>query len=209
MRKYILAFTFATLSAIACIAQSTAPGTSADAAAPASQASPIVPGRYEGAFETGGGRSTPIVLRILEGGGGLVDLPGQDLYGYPLAALAISGNHLAFLIGQGDGGSDGAIRFDAEVKDPASSPLFLEGSWSREGMGAGFRLAFVPAPATEDLALPVPVRGGVLKGSLLLPEGTGPFPLVVIDHYHSDCSGNCQHDSGKDFSYLKSSNGQK
>ena len=184
MRKLLFAAAFAAMAATATFAQTTAPGPSPatdPAASPAAaQPSPIVPGRYEGAFDIGGGQATPLILRILEGGGGLIDLPGQNLYGYPLSGIAISGGHLAFILGTGDPGAGNAIRFDADVKDPSVRPLRLEGGWSQNGAGSSLWLAWTPAPDTGDIPLSVEVKGGALRGSLLLPSGEGPFPLVVI-----------------------------
>jgi pimeloyl-ACP methyl ester carboxylesterase len=210
MRKLLLAAAFAAIAATATIAQTTDPAplppaastqavtpAAAQAAVPApssgsapladpaaaptaAQPSPIVPGRYEGALDIGGGQTMPLVLRILEGGGGLVDLPVQNLYGYPLSGIAITGGHLAFILGMGDAGDGSSIRFDADAKDPSGQPLRLEGSWSQNGTGSSFSLAWAPPPDTGDIPLAVKVKGGALRGSLLLPRGEGPFPLVVL-----------------------------
>lgn len=202
MRKFIIAALVATFvaagsmapaqSADTAAAQPSAPESTPAAPAPAEltpaaggnpaaeAASSIVPGRYEGSLDMGGGQSAPIVLRILEGGGGLVDLPSQNLYGYPLSGLAVSGSRLAFVLGSGDAETGGAIRFDAEVVDAAALPLRLEGGWTRNGSGAAFRLAWAPLPDSGDIPMSVAVRGGSLRGSLLLPAGEGPFPLVVL-----------------------------
>jgi hypothetical protein len=143
----------------------------------------IPPGRYEGSLNLGGGKVTPIVLRILEDGGGLVDLPGQSLYGFPLSGLVTSGGRIAFTMGaDAADGSGGALRFDARVSDPSdpSGPLRLEGTFSRANASGPFSLVWSPPPASDDQPFSVAVRGGRLRGSLLLPAGKGPFPLVVI-----------------------------
>lgn len=177
MRKLLIATALAAIVATATFAQTTDPSPAPSSAPEAAQPSPIVPGRYEGAFDIGGGQTAPLVLRILEGGGGLVDLPGQNLYGYPLSGIAVAGNHLAFVLGTE---AASAIRFDADVKDPSVRPLSLEGGWSQNGAGSSFSLAWAPPPDTGDMPLAVKVKGGELRGSLLLPRGEGPFPLVVI-----------------------------
>ena len=206
MRKFLLAAAIAAIVTAASFAQSADPATSpapadtpadTQAAAPAAtpaaspaatpaaapatgQPSPIAPGRYEGVLDIGGGQSTPIVLRILEGGGGLVDLPGQNLYGFPLSGISVTGAHLAFVLGTGNADAGGTIRFDADVLDVSVRPLRLEGSWSQNGMGSAFWLASAPPPETGESPVAVAVKGGSLRGSLLLPAGAGPFPLVVI-----------------------------
>lgn len=180
MRKFLLSAAIAVVAVTATFAQAADSAASSAAVPAAAQPSPIVPGRYEGAFDIGGGQTTPLILRILEGGGGLVDLPGQNLYGYPLSGIAVAGGHLAFVIGTGNAEGGSAIRFDADARDLSARPLRLEGSWSQNGMGSSFWLAWAPSPDTGDMALSVKVRGGALRGSLLLPAGEGPFPLVVF-----------------------------
>jgi len=172
MRKFLLATAIAAIATVASFAQAATPA--------GGQQSSIAPGRYEGVLDIGGGQSTPITLRILEGGGGLVDLPGQNLYGFPLSGIAVTGNHLAFVLGAGSAEAGSSIRFDADVKDASVQPLRLEGSWTQNGMGSAFWLAWAPPPDAGELPLAVEVKGGRLRGSLLLPAGTGPFPLVVI-----------------------------
>lgn len=192
MRKFLLAVAIAAFAATASFAQTSDPSViqppplpaATEAAAPEASAaaapSPIAPGRYEGAFDIGGGQSAPIVLRILEGGGGLVDLPAQNLYGYPLSGIAVAGGHLAFIIGTGNAEDGSAIRFDADVRNASVRPLRLEGHWTQNGVGAAFWLVSSPPPDTGEIPLAVKVKGGSLRGSLLLPPGDGPFPLVVI-----------------------------
>ena len=158
------------------VAQSAAPDVSPAAIA-------ITPGRYEGSLDTGNGAVTPIVLRLLPGGGGLVDLPGESLFGYPLSGLAISGDRLAFTLGAsspepGDG-AGAALRFDAAVVSTQPA-LRLEGSCGNaQGKAPFFLVATQAAPSPEE-EIAVRVKGGALHGGLLLPEGAGPFPLVVI-----------------------------
>jgi hypothetical protein len=147
----------------------------------------VVAGNYEGWMDLGKGQRASIGLRLLPGGGGLVDLPDQDLYGYPLSSLVVDGDHLAFFIGTE---GDGAIHFEAHSAParksaPSQPSILLEGSYGRQGSTSPFALGFVESPAKTSRknvgeAFDVAVRGGQLRGSLLLPEGRGPWPLAVI-----------------------------
>jgi pimeloyl-ACP methyl ester carboxylesterase len=126
-------------------------------------------------------------LKILPEGGGLIDIPTQNLYGYPLSGLGIQGKRLVFTLG-----ADPAslLRFDASLVGPEVPPRGgapfprLEGYYSKveAGVAAGgrFSLVALPTPASDDLPFDVEVSGGKLRGSLLLPAGEGPFPLVIL-----------------------------
>ena len=194
----------------------------APAASTAPAAASAVPsGRWDGWLDFGQGKA-PFSLRLLPGGGGLLDLPGQRLYGYPLASIRVEGASVAFLVGGGEGallftGSLAAAaqaaapaRSTAPAPEAAAAPAYgaaaaapagsegtraagdavaeaapdgrprISGRLSGQGAEGLFELALSPPEAAYGAALEVAVRGGVLRGSLLLPEGEGPFPLVVL-----------------------------
>jgi uncharacterized protein len=139
----------------------------------------IRPGLYSGSVQTGADTSSPMALKILEGGGGLLDLPDERVYGYPLSSLKVEGGKLSFSIG---GGEAGDLRFSGtlEAATDGKAAMRIAGRFSRGETGGSFSLA----PSAEDdqagTSFAVAARGGSLKGSLLLPEGATPMPLVII-----------------------------
>lgn len=144
------------------------------AAVPAA-AQEIPSGRWDGWLDFGQGRA-PLSLRLLPGGGGLLDLPGQRLYGYPLASIQVQGPSLAFLVG----GGEGALLFAGSLVAGPDERSRISGRLSGQGGEGSFELALSPPEAAYGEELEVAVRGGALRGSLLVPEGEGPFPLVVL-----------------------------
>ena len=71
----------------------------AEGSEPSSRSSSIGPGLYDGNLELAEGKMTELSLRLLPNGGGLLDIPGQGLFGYPLSGLLIEGNHIVFTLG--------------------------------------------------------------------------------------------------------------
>lgn len=180
MRKL---FAFALL-ALACLALPASPlaaeesSASTQAPAPTPAPSPdsagaIVPGLYAGTVQTGAESSSPIALKILEGGGGLLDLPDENVYGYPLASLKVEGSRLSFSVG---GSGSEALRFEGSLE---AAPRIV-GRFSRGEVGGSFSLSPEPPDLSSGEPLSVAARGGALKGSLLLPEGKAPCPLAIL-----------------------------
>lgn len=167
------------------VAPSAPPALAPDSAHAANPVPAIAPGLYSGSVQTGPDSSSPMALRILEGGGGLLDLPDESVYGYPLEALRIEGTRLSFAVG---GGESGDLLFSGELvasgtganQGGAGQGPRIEGRFSRGEVGGSFSLALSAEDAGAGSPLSVPVRGGRLSGSLLLPEGSGPWPLVLI-----------------------------
>jgi pimeloyl-ACP methyl ester carboxylesterase len=165
----------------------------------------IYPGRFEGELNLADGPS-PMVLRLLEGGGGLIDLPGQDIYGYPLSRLAVSEDSIRFSVGfPGDSGG----RLDFELKRTLSlgktSAIRLVGSYTGSGGSGRAWLAPTRDAPTAGIPLPIEVKGGQLRGKLLLPKGWGPYPLVIIvpGSGTTDMDGNNYAVPGKSDAYLQ------
>ena len=113
MRK-LAAFALIALASIALLAP---PLAAEEASAPSPAPPPnsseaIGPGLYSGSVQTGADSSSPIALRILEGGGGLLDLPDEKVYGYPLSSLRVEGPKLSFSVG----GESGELRFEGALE---------------------------------------------------------------------------------------------
>ncbi len=184
------------------------------------QGAAITTGRYEGELDIGGGRKTPIVLRLLPSGGGLVDLPMQGLYGYPLASLMVKGDSLAFLLGTDSSGGapgngDGTLRFDAKAFATGGAlvsgraALRLEGKYSKGDSVGPFHLLSAPDDESAGYEVDVAMSGGSLRGSLLVPEGpqlaspppsakpTMPLVILVAGAGATDRDGNNYNVPGK------------
>lgn len=141
-------------------------------AAASAFAAPDWMGRWEGGLELAEGRMS-FGLSLVEGGG-LLDLPDANLYGYPSAKATISGDSLSisFRFGAGDFTLSGTWSGDR-----------VEGIYTQGSGGGSFfmlRSSFQP-----DATSAVSMRGrdgSVLAGTLLSPPGTGAVkpPLVIL-----------------------------
>ena len=127
-------------------------------------------GRWDGRLEIGEG-GMPFSVRIVEAGA-LLDLPGEELYGYPSASAEASadGLRLAFRFGGGlltlTGGLEGGS---------------VSGAFSQGAAGGAFSMERSAAPAAPGTARVVRgADGSALYGTLLEPTGTGRPPLVIL-----------------------------
>lgn len=151
-------------------------------------------GRWEGALRIGEA-SLPLVVRVSEGANGLVavmDSPAQGARDMPISGLAETGGTVRFAIPSVGGRFEGARSADGST---------WTGSWSQGGASLPLILtrvattAEVAAPtAPERPQTPVPPfpyeaeavtfrnegAGITLAGTLTTPEGSGPFPVVVL-----------------------------
>lgn len=145
---------------------------------------------------------TPFSLRLLEDGGGLIDLPGQGIYGYPLTSLEAGPDSLRFSVGL-SGDASGWLSFEF-LKAPGQDGR-LQGRFSGSGGSGEAWLAPMPSPPRPGQALAIPVKGGRLHGDLILPEGSGPFPLLIIvpGSGTTDRDGNNYAVPGKNDAYLQ------
>lgn len=151
-------------------------------------------GRWEGALRIGE-VSLPLVVRVAEGTDGLVavmDSPAQGARDMPITNLTEAGGTVRFAIPSVGGRFEGARSADGAT---------WTGSWSQGG--AGLPLILTRVATTAEVAAPVaPVRpqtpvppfpyeteevtfrnegaGITLAGTLTTPEGSGPFPAVIL-----------------------------
>ncbi len=132
-------------------------------------------GRYEGLFESAGAREA-LVLRVFSGGA-LLDLPAEGLYGYPLPSFYREGGRFGFLLGSGEA----APRFEGTLSRGDEGELVFAGAVSLRGERVGaYTLRPAPEPHERGEPFSLAVKGGELRGSLLVPEGAGPFPLCIL-----------------------------
>jgi len=149
------------------------PLTALGAQAPSRSPAPL---RLEGELRVptpgGGTQDETLALRILPEGYGLVDLAGRSILGFPVLPLSWNGQLLAFSMGEGAGRVD----FSGRTVEGGR----VEGKVS-QGQVEG---SFVLAPAVDrgegGAETGIEVPGGVIRGSLLLPEGKGPWPLLIL-----------------------------
>jgi pimeloyl-ACP methyl ester carboxylesterase len=168
-----------------------APPGAVPAVVPAPPAAAIGAGRWSGGLDFGQGREE-MNLRILSEGG-LLDLPGQRLFGYPLSGIRIEGTRIVFALfagktaGQHVGASSpdatgNALIFSGDLGVDKDGKSRIAGSISRSGVVNG-TFDLEPAPAVAgpgESSYLLDTGRGVLPGTLSLPPGTGPFPVVLI-----------------------------
>lgn len=127
-------------------------------------------GRWDGRLEIGEG-GVPFSVRVVDGGA-LLDLPGEELYGYPSASAEASANGVWLAFRFGGGLLELAGRLDGGR---------VAGAFTQGKAGGAFsmgRSAEPPAPGVE-----LAVRGAdgaALYGTLLRPAGTGRPPLAIL-----------------------------
>lgn len=130
-------------------------------------------GRWGGAFDLG---QQKIGFEIEVGpAGALLDIPSNELFGYPSAAIQLEPGSLA--IDWQFGGGILALRLDLGA-DGRASGIFAQGE--AQGQASAARAAIQGRPGEE---LAAAGKGGVLlPGTLVLPRGGQAKPPLVILH---------------------------
>jgi pimeloyl-ACP methyl ester carboxylesterase len=150
--------------------------------APAADTAPDLTGDWHGSINAPG---TPLQIGVhLAGNTGTVDLPAQGLRTLALKDLRVDGRAVTFHLPDVPGGA----AFDGTVTEDGT----ITGNYSQGGQNAPFTLTRGALPTvgrpqepkapfpyrTEDVTYP---SGGLtMAGTLTLPEGSGPFPAVVL-----------------------------
>jgi hypothetical protein len=129
-------------------------------------------GRWEGSMALGDGE-LPFALRV-SSAGALLDLPVQELYGYPSAGIAAGDTALA--LSWTFGGGQLSMRFSRAAGTVSGG--YVQGEAS--GRLSLLRSSFQPEPAGE-LALRAD-DGALLPGTLALPSGSWAAkpPLIIL-----------------------------
>lgn len=154
-------------------------------------------GRWEGALRVGEA-SLPLVIRVTEGADGLaavMDSPAQGARDIPISGLGEAGGVVRFAIPsvngrfEGNRSADGTTWTGAWSQGGASLPLILTRVAQTAAVAAPTVAAAPERPQTpvppfpyvaQDVTFANPGAGITLAGTLTLPQGTGPFPAVVL-----------------------------
>lgn len=138
-------------------------------------------GTWEGAISVQG-QQLGITLRFTKKDGGYagtIDIPQQNAYSIPLTGIFLEDNAARFILPS----NPVQAVFQGEIAGDDMSGSFTQGgasgTFSVTRVSESGEVTRAEAPGKEaDVELPV--EGGTLKGTLLLPEGSGPFPGVLI-----------------------------
>ncbi len=124
-----------------------------------------------------------ISLRVLPESFILVDLPERRIFSLPvslgLSPAGSGGDRFAFVLG----GGEGALRFEGRYTPRGQG---IEGRVGQGGLSGRFALSRQAMAAERGRPLEVMVRGGVLRGTLMLPAdaagdiGPGGFHLAIF-----------------------------
>lgn len=144
---------------------------------------------WEGKLKINGGIQLRIVLNIYKGKDGkltaTMDSPDQGSKGIPVSTVKLDDTSLEFSV-KGIGGSYKGKLNDAKTE--------AEGTWTQAGdlplnlkkvdKTSEVRRTQVPKPPfpykAEEVSFDNPEAHNTLAGTLTLPEGDGPFPVVIL-----------------------------
>lgn len=104
---------------------------------------------------------------------GMISIPVQGLNDYPLTNVTLNESVILFDMNiQGQ-----KLTFDGKVEQEK-----MTGTFTQQGQTFPFELAkgSKEEEVQEDRLVEVQVEGGMMSGQLEIPEGQGPFPLMVI-----------------------------
>ncbi len=154
----------------------------------------ISPGIWEGtlSIRKGGGQAppgsqasdtltAPVTLRLLNpGSGGLLDIPSQSMFGYPLDDVTWSVNRLRFgldALGPGE-----EMKFDGFLSNSGSQAGSVIGTAVSTSWRGSFTLSRVSSKQkSTGLLIDIPIEKGSLPGTLELPRGiSSGMPLVIL-----------------------------
>lgn len=114
----------------------------------------------------------PIIVEF-EADKGMISIPIQGLNDYPLTNAKLNGADIFFDMNiQGQ-----KLTFDGKVEQEK-----ITGTFTQQGQTFPFELAkgSKEVEVEEDRLVEVQVEGGMMSGQLEIPDGQGPFPLMVI-----------------------------
>ncbi|MFP4443310.1 MAG: alpha/beta hydrolase family protein [Spirochaetia bacterium] len=138
-------------------------------------------GTWEGAISVQG-QQLGIILRLTKKDtayAGTIDIPQQNAYSIPLTDISLEDNSVRFILPSNPA--------QAVFQGKAAGDE-LSGSFNQGGASGTFSAARVsdsgeikqPEVPGKEEDVELPVEGGTLKGTLLIPEGNPPFPGVLI-----------------------------
>ncbi|ALX49261.1 alpha/beta hydrolase [Lentibacillus amyloliquefaciens] len=138
-----------------------------------SKESAAVNGKWTGAIEIPAQQLDIIVNLTNENDwSGTISIPVQGIKDYPLSSVNVDGENVAFFMEiQGQ-----QISFDGVFKDNV-----IEGDFSQQGQTFPFKLTKGgPVDENDENFLSVETNEGTLYGELEKPDGSGPFPVMLI-----------------------------
>lgn len=162
----------------------------------AQQPPPDPAGTWDGAIEIPGGE---LGIRVVlepgdEGWTGTIDIPMQQISKYPLSDVTVDGHAVGFVMN----GIPGKPTFEgtlSESGDEISGPFRQSGATLRFALSrADAEAAAAPPPTparpqepegpfpytSRDVTFDGGGAGVTLAGTILIPEGEGPFPAVAF-----------------------------
>ncbi|WP_010529225.1 alpha/beta hydrolase [Lentibacillus jeotgali] len=132
-----------------------------------------VNGKWTGAIDVPN-QQLDIIVKLTKDNewSGTISIPVQGIKDYPLSAVTVDGNDIAFFMElQGQ-----QISFDGELKKDV-----IEGNFSQHGQTFPFSLTKGgPVDENDKNFLSVETNEGTLYGEVEKPDGKGPFPVMLI-----------------------------
>ncbi|MER2006837.1 MAG: alpha/beta hydrolase [Psychrobacillus sp.] len=129
----------------------------------------MVEGVWEGSIKVPN-QPLPISIKFTNEEG-LISIPIQGLNGHPLTNISLNGKDITFnmpLPGQ-------KITFAGKLQDEK-----MAGTFTQQGQSFPFELTKVTDVAKAEHLEELEVNGGKMIGQIEIPEGEGPFPLMII-----------------------------
>jgi hypothetical protein len=126
-----------------------------------------------------------VAIRFDRNGGGKLDSLDQHVSDIPVTAVRVQGYRVMFRVDSVDGSFSGVVmdngnRLDGDWYQGIDLPFTL----SREGVMPKVKRPQTPQPpfpySEQDIKFASYARNVFLDGTLTIPNGTGPFPGVVL-----------------------------
>lgn len=136
----------------------------------------LIEGSWQGVI-TIDGRNLGMVVHFKADGGGTIDIPSQQAYGLPLEKVYFKSPIVNFAL---KAGSDVAT-FRGELAGDT-----IRGGFAQAGHKGTFTMAKPSAlqpgtvSAAGDIRVILRTPTGNISGSLAMPPGKGPFPVILI-----------------------------
>ena len=173
------------LALASCVTQGVKMGTERETSKASNpQAGSAIAGSWEGEIAVGG-RSIPIEVQFAGQQAAVtatIDIPSQAVRGLALESVALHGDRVVLTLAAGSDRAtfDGVMKGDTITgsfrQGPAEGTFRLSRGKLRSDSGGG-----ALGTATEfGTAIDLTTATGTIHGSLVLPNGTGPFPVALI-----------------------------
>ena len=126
-----------------------------------------------------------VAIRFDKNGAGKLDSLDQHVTGIPVTAVRVQGYRVTFRVDSVDGAFSGIVmdegnRLDGEWYQGTTLPFIL----ARDGVMPKIKRPQTPRPpfpyTEQDVKFPSFARNVFLDATLTIPEGSGPFPGVVL-----------------------------